>query len=206
MKSIPIKCMACDHPMQVAVVCDHCRSLAPAEQLDYFAIFGLAPEFDLDTDVLRDAYYRASRVIHPDRLATEPVDDARGLRLSAKVNEAYKVLRDPIARAGYLLELQGGASAEHDRRVAPEVLSDTLELRERIEDAGAARDAAGLAAIEREIDQKRRETEDAVTSLARKLPGDAELRDRLRVELNTIRYWHRLTEDLAAAQDVVSSG
>lgn len=205
MKSIPIKCMACDHPMQVAVVCEHCRSLAPAEELDYFAIFGLAPEYDIDPDVLREAYYRASRMIHPDRLAAGSADDALGLRLSAKVNEAYKVLSDPIARAGYLLELQGGASAEHDRRVAPEVLSETLELRERIEDAGAERDADGLAAIGREIAQKRRETEAAVTALARRLPGDSDVRDRLRVELNTIRYWHRLSEDLAAAQDVVRS-
>lgn len=206
MKSIPIKCMACDHPMQVAVVCEHCRALAPAEELDYFAIFGLAPEFDLDEQALRDAYFRASRVVHPDRLTAAPADDARSLRLSAKVNEAFKVLRDPIARAGYLLELRGGASAEHDRRVAPEVLSETLELRERIESADLARDAAELAALEREIAHKRRATEEAVTALARRLPGDAGVRDQLRVELNTVRYWQRLAEDLAAAQDAVGSG
>ncbi len=194
MKVIPSKCATCDHPKELAVICAHCRTLADPERLDFFELLGLAREFDLDPQELRAAYFRVSRQIHPDRVTPDSAD--RGQRTSARVNEAYHVLGDPVARAGYLLELAGGDSAQSDRTVPPEALAETLEIREELD---AATDDAQRNSVRQRVAARHAELLERVSSLARELPGDDDLRRRLRSELNTIRYFQRLLESAEAA-------
>lgn len=180
--------------MELAVICAHCRTLADAEQLDYFELLDLPRSFDLDLEALRAAYFRVSRQIHPDRVTPDSI--ARGQRTSARVNEAYQVLSDPVARAGYLLELAGGESAQSDRAVPPEVLAETLEIREELD---SQPDDARRADIQARITARHAELLRSVGESARALPGDEPLRRRLRSELNALRYFQRLLEATEAA-------
>lgn len=171
-----------------------------AGNADYFVLMGLARGFDLDVAELRRRYLEIHRRIHPDALAgqSEAVREA-GLAAASRVNEAYETLRDPVRRAEYLLVTSGGKSAAEDKRVPPEVLTQTLMLREEIEEIRAAGgDAERMAAIRREVLEQKGEIEGRIAELARRVArgGTDGDRDELRLELNAIKYSANLLSQL----------
>ncbi len=176
--------------MNTPLVCDGCHRLYPADGLNHFELFGLAPTFDLDVALLRQRYLHVSRGTHPDHQASG--DPQTALHLSAQINEAFRVLNDPQLRADYLLELSGGPSAAADKAVPPEVLSATLRLREEIADAKAAGDAAALERCRAEVEHRAAQALEQAAVDARRLPGTAADRARLRATLNALKYYQRL--------------
>ena len=74
---------------------------------DYFETFGLDRRLGLDTAALQRRFYELSRQWHPDfHQSAPPAEQARALEASARVNAAYRALRDPIARVEYLIRLE----------------------------------------------------------------------------------------------------
>jgi molecular chaperone HscB len=188
----PAKCDACDNAPARPLYCDACHTLHVAAYVDHFQALGLAREYDVDAGLVRRRYLAASRALHPDRLGGTP--DADALRAAARLNEAQRVLADPVLRAEYLLELAGGPSAAVDKRVPPEVLAETLERRETIDALRAENDSAGMDALIAEIERERSGRLAEIAALARKLPGDAALHGELRLQLNALKYQTRLLE------------
>src|SRR5437773_7870226 len=139
---------------------------------NYFELFGLPQRFGCDPGSLEDAYRRLQTEVHPDRFASGSDQEKRlALQSSARVNEAYRALKDPVERAQYLLSLHGiDALAETDTQLPLEFLERQLERRERAAEAVAAKDSRGLAAIAAEVCAEAAELEAA---LAQKL--DVEL-------------------------------
>ena len=188
------KCQTCDGPMDSPLFCDNCRSLYPAEGLNHFELLGLEPNYDLDADALRQKYFQVSRGVHPDRHGT--TDEATvSLRLSAQLNEAHRVLSNPVLRAEYLLELVGGPSAAQDKGALDGVLANTLMLREEITAAKATADAQALEKCRAAIRQACESTQTQIPNLARQLPGDENTRKQLRATLNSIKYYQRLLQE-----------
>ena len=112
---------------------------------NHFARLGLPRRFALDAAELERQYLARSRAVHPDyHAAGSSADLAASLELSAALNEAYNTLRDPFARADYLLGLEGGPSAAEQKQMPPAFLAEMLEARERVEEAKAG----GLAEFE----------------------------------------------------------
>lgn len=194
---MPVKCGSCDRPMDVPVFCGNCSTLAVASESDYFRLLNVPRQFDVDARRLREAYLNLSRVIHPDRFAGGSEDVAQlSLRVSSQVNRAYEVLSDPLRRAEYLLELSGGKSASEDKSVSAEVLAETLELREEIDDARSRDDREALARIRERLHTRCAARADEIAMLARGLPGDDDLRSRLRRFLNDVKYDLRMLEQV----------
>lgn len=190
-----LRCTRCDRPMDSPVFCAACVCLYPADGMDYFEIFGLPRAFDLDAAALRSAYLGLARSVHPDKIAAASPEAARmSMRLSAQLNEAFETLRDPIRRADYLLERCGGDTAVQDKTVPQDVLSETLMLREEIEEARAAGDESALAALKARVRERYDAGSARVAELARGLPGDEPLRSALRQALNAHRYYQRMLE------------
>jgi molecular chaperone HscB len=114
---------------------------------DHFERLGLPRRFAVDPAAVEREYLTRSRAVHPDyHAAGSSADLAASLELSAAVNEAYNTLRDPFARAEYLLALGGGPSAAEHKQMPPAFLAEMLELRERVEQARAG-GAAGEAEV-----------------------------------------------------------
>lgn len=195
-KAMPAKCRSCNRPMYSPLFCADCRTLHPAEGVDHFALLGLPAVYDVDSADLRTVYLRCSREIHPDRHGTCAADAALSLRSSARLNEAYRVLNDPVLRAEYLLELFGGASSAEDKSVPEGVLAQALILREEIEEARAAGDAVSLANYVRQVHELYEQAVGRLGELARQLPGTDDLRRSLRQTLNAIRYHQKLLEQI----------
>jgi len=116
---------------------------------NHFELFGLPERFRFDPELLDRAYRELQGEVHPDRHATAGDTQRRlALQSSARVNEAYRTLKDPVARAQYLLSLHGiDASAEGDSALPFDFLERQLERREDASAAMEAGDAPALAAL-----------------------------------------------------------
>nr|VZI15690.1 unnamed protein product [Spirometra erinaceieuropaei] len=91
---------------------------------------------DIDTQELTRKKRSLQKAFHPDRL-TRLVKDEQVIAadLSAKINEAYKILVDPISRAEYILSLQGGSTPEKEAEsVDKDFLIEIMELSEKLEE------------------------------------------------------------------------
>jgi molecular chaperone HscB len=123
--------------------------------MDYFEIFSLPPHLTLDTAALEKSFYALSRKLHPDRFASKsPAEQQAALAESSRLNDAYRTLKDPIARTEYLLSLEGvqleeqssaataaaRATGTQKKQVVPEdLLEEAFELNMQLEEMRAAK-------------------------------------------------------------------
>lgn len=100
--------------------------------MDYFEIFSLPPHLVIDTAALEKSFYALSRKLHPDRFASKPAaEQAAALAESSNLNDAYRTLKDPIARTEYLLKLEG-IELEEQSKAATEVARTTGVAKKQI--------------------------------------------------------------------------
>lgn len=164
---------------------------------DYFALFGLPRRYRFDGAQLDAAYRALQRGVHPDRYAAAGETERRlALQSSARVNEAYRALKDPVSRAQYLLSLQGiDALAETDTALRPEFLQQQLARREEIAEAQVECDTAKLGSL---LDAARQDIAALDVELAERLDTDNDLaaaRDKVR----ELRFVTKVATDIEAA-------
>lgn len=188
-------CPKCGAARNSPAVCLSCGAIFPVSSgTDPFALLGLPRSFALDEPVLHSAYRALSRAVHPDRFAQQGADAvARAMRVSAAVNEAHDVLRDPLRRADYLLTLAGGPSALEERGVPGDLLAEVMTRREAIDAAREGGDRATLEQIHGEVARQREAALAEVARLAGFLPGASlAQRQELRRRLNSMKYYDNL--------------
>jgi molecular chaperone HscB len=115
---------------------------------NYFTLFGLPTQFDVDLTLLDTRYRKIQTEVHPDKFVTaSPAERLQSMQKATLANEAYQTLKNPTERAKHLLALQGIASLEESNTAMPtDFLMAQMEWRERIEDAKMAKDVAALDA------------------------------------------------------------
>ena len=162
---------------------------------NHFALFGLPERFALDGAALDAAYRRLQSEVHPDRYAHGTDAERRlALQASARVNEAYRALREPVTRAEYLLTLHGiDARDETDTRLPLDFLERQLERREEAAEAASAHDARTLAAI---VDGVRTEARELQAVLVQLLDERLDY-GAARGVVRELRFLHKVNEDLA---------
>jgi molecular chaperone HscB len=114
---------------------------------DYFAFFGLPRKLTLDLADLELRFHSLSWKLHPDNFARAS-DDERQLSLdrSSQLNDAYRTLRDPVARVEYLLGLAGmRREGQKKQQAPPELLEEVFELNESLDELRDARASRGGA-------------------------------------------------------------
>jgi molecular chaperone HscB len=116
---------------------------------NHFELFELAPGYALDMAALESAYRDIQTRVHPDRFAHAGDAERRAsMQWTTRVNEAYRTLKSPVRRAKYLLELNGvDVAFETNTSMPADFLMKQMELREALEQAGRAKDAAALDAL-----------------------------------------------------------
>ena len=106
----------------------------PAET-DHFAFFALPRKMAIDESDLESKYYELSRKLHPDFFMNAPASKRiLSLEGSARLNEAYKALKDPIQRAVYLVEIESGKLEENDSKPPADMLEEILDAQEAVVD------------------------------------------------------------------------
>jgi len=124
--------------------------------MDYFEVFGLKRHLRIDTAALEKAFYAQSRKLHPDRFAARPLaEQEAALAESSRLNDAYRTLKDPIARTQYLLSLEGieleeqskaatdaarASGTEKKQLIPPELLEEVFDLNMQLMELKAAKE------------------------------------------------------------------
>lgn len=121
---------------------------------DHFALFGLPRRYALDLDPLARRYHELQARVHPDRHAHLSDAERRlAMQWTTRLNEAYRVLRQPLSRAKYLLGLSG-IDAEGGREMSREFLVGQMASREAVAEARASRDLGRLEALHEQLQRQ----------------------------------------------------
>jgi len=147
-----------------------------------------AAPFTIDLAALKKEFLQLQSRAHPD--LHPPSSKKRAEALSARINEAYKTLQNPLLRAQYLLSLRGIETAEDESAKVDdaELLMEVLDAREAIEDAESEEDLVGL----REVNEGRIRVSEGVLEEAFKR-DDVE---GARGESVRLRYWVNIRESI----------
>lgn len=141
-------------------------------RMTYFSLFSLPRHLNIDPAALEKAFYSQSRRLHPDRFAARPAtEQAEALARSSALNDAYRTLRDPVARTEYLLRLEGVQLEEQSRQATdaarasggekkqiapPDLLEEAFELNMQLEEMRLAKQAGEKdEAVERDLQAAR---------------------------------------------------
>jgi len=166
---------------------------------NHFELFGLAPSFALDAGALDRAFRELQAQVHPDRFAQAGDAERRAsMQWSTRANEAYRLLRDPVERARYLLELHGvDTGFDTDTAMPGDFLARQIELREALEEAKHKRDAAALEAMKRSLAASSRALQAELASRIDRAQDYAGATGALR----QLQFLKRLAEEVDAAGD-----
>jgi len=109
---------------------------------NYFKLFALEIQFEVDTSALSHAFLTLQGQWHPDRFASSSDKERRiSMQNTSFINSAYTVLTTPRLRARYLLELSNVSfNDEIETSRDPVFLMQQMEVRESIEDVVDAKE------------------------------------------------------------------
>ncbi len=124
------------------------NSTASDAEQTYFDMFSLPRKLTIDTAALERDFYKLSRQLHPDLYARKSAEEqAWSLRQSSLLNDAYRTLKDPVARTAYLLKLEGIRMEDENtedrdprakqNRVPADLLEEVFELNMQLEEMRA---------------------------------------------------------------------
>lgn len=142
-------CWSCGS-MRAAHFCQSCGLVQPATPVDYFQFFGLDRKLHLDVATLERDFYALSRKLHPDLHASDADEQQKwSLEKSSQLNDAYRTLKDPLARTEYLLRLEGvdfdeqstqateaarASGTAKKQMVPPDMLEEVFEMNMQLEE------------------------------------------------------------------------
>jgi len=168
---------------------------------NFFALFDLPVSFDVDLNALSARYREAQRAAHPDKFANASETERRlSVQIAARINEAYRVLKDPLSRGRYLLELHGVALNDTDTAFDGAFLMEQMELRERLADVKNSADPVQQLRII--ADDIIAHDKSLVTQLASLLSeASTESLQQARDVSRKLQFFRRLNEEVETLED-----
>src|SRR5690242_16109272 len=175
-------------------------TLATTRNDDYFALFGMPRKLWIEMSELEQKFLQMSWKLHPDNFVKASEEERElSLKRSSELNDAYRTLRDPIARFEYLLAIEGERKeGEKKQQAPPELLEEVFELNESLDELREAKasgeDLAGLKArlesAEKSFQGKLSEVDGELQATAREwdaaLQGDAATQKKIMARLNEL--------------------
>jgi molecular chaperone HscB len=164
-----------------------------------FELLGAKQGFDLDLSVLEKRHREISRALHPDKHAQASASERRAaLEKAAAVNEAWRILRDPVRRAEALFRLAGIAVGEtNEPKATPDFLMEVMEQREALAEARAAKNMTKVEELAAEMKARAREAE---AKLAKGFANGG-AKEPLLPLLGELRYYKRFLEEVRAIEE-----
>ena len=172
--------------------------------MDPFAVLGLPRRFGIDLKEAESRHLELSKALHPDRYSSSGAGERRlSLTRAVEVNEAWRILRDPIKRAEAFLKLSGlenEVGETREPKPSGAFLMEVMEAREQLDEAKSARDAGAIAKIVAEAKAQFRDTEAELARMIDASDSPEKLRAAIPV-LGRLRYAARFLEEARNAED-----
>jgi len=177
--------------------------------MDYFCLLGLPRRLVIDADLLRTHYYARARDRHPDRNSRDAAFRESTATLStAELTQAYRTLRDPIARARHWLELEGESLRDQDNRVPTHIANICFATHELLQSRPSMAAGDRLPRLRDQHQQVDRARHHLLGELEKDfLQCDAAIvepslqRSRLRDRLLQLTYVDKLLGDIGQAME-----
>ncbi len=164
----------------------------------HFELFALPEQYTLDKQVLDVRYRELQRATHPDRFASGSDQERRiSMQHAAQINEAYQVLKDPVQRGRYLLELRGhNIDDEKSTTRDGGFLMQQMEFREMLDEVPDQPDPLQA------LDSLAKRVRDSADSLESALAGylDSDTPEHIQAAIDTVlkmQFYKRLDNELA---------
>lgn len=170
--------------------------------MNFFTLFGLPEQFQLDKGHLAQVYKSLAQVTHPDKFSTASEQQKlMSVQKNAQVNDGYAVLKNPLTRAEHMLELRG-LSLQHETKTLqePAFLMQQMEWREQLEDAQHAKDPmTELASLEKELAGHTAEHYKALEDLL--ATNDETNNQKAAAEVRKLKFMHKLQSEIARKEE-----
>jgi len=169
--------------------------------LNYYELFDLPVNFGVDRAILDEHFRNLQRTFHPDKYANASDREKRlAVQQAAHINEAFQILKNPIKRARYLLELKDILVDDQQSSMDEAFLMEQMELREALQEARHSDDPQGsLMHLMQDIEGR-------INSLTGELAGlfEKDSPESLAQAVNTIgkmQFVDRLREEIEEIED-----
>jgi molecular chaperone HscB len=168
--------------------------------MKFYEALGLEPKLALDPDDLKTRFYDRSRQWHPDRFSRASSEEKlRSEEMTAVLNDAFRTLRDPVARAEYFLRESG---LELSKDAPPELLEEVFELNMALEELRGGDESARtqLMAAQERFTGMLGDADASLSGLFARYDEkpDQALLDQIRAVLNRRKYVSNLVRDVSA--------
>ena len=123
-----------------------------------FALFDLPVAFQVDSALLNERYLALQKSLHPDNFSAASAQEQRlAIQKSAEINDALRILKDPITRADSIIAINTGEAENPEEKSNNDIdfLMQQMEWRETLENIENRKDTDELTAFTQEINQIR---------------------------------------------------
>ena len=175
---------------------------------DHFEVLGLTRAYHVDAADLERRYLALQKETHPDRFAKAlPRERMEAVVRNTELNDAYKVLKNDIKRAEYILRLEGidlgeekpqsTTAATKQLVVDPKLLMEVMELREALAEARSDKDEAKVAELTADVKTRKaaamKIVDEGFTAYEK---GDKAKLDAIARALVSLRYYARFMDEV----------
>jgi molecular chaperone HscB len=175
---------------------------------DPFDTLGLEPRFELASSALESRQRDLSRALHPDRHASSGAAERRqALSRAIEVNDAVRVLKNPLRRADALLRRHGVLFDERDpgAQDSPAILMEVLEQREELTAALRSRNVGEVERLAKSFQERESallaELAQSFAALPKERAWQREEVAGIAQKLGELRYVERLLAEAHSIQD-----
>ena len=194
---------------EISFFCKKCDAIKHPDtfnKVSHYRLLSVPERFSVDKKQVELSMKNLQKILHPDKFSSAGQmkrEKEYAEEISARVNEAYGKLRDPLLRAKYLFGLKTGAAYdgteetekngdEAREEVPPELLFLVMEVREAIEEADE--DGEELIKLKEENEERMEEAERRVgEALDDEVEFDAEKARKAIVELT---YFEKIRKEI----------
>jgi molecular chaperone HscB len=173
----PLVCWSCHERTLGTHFCSSCgKMLQVPEKSDYFAMFEIPRKLWIEMDGLEKKFLQLSWKLHPDKYVNAtPEEREISLKRSSELNDAYRTLREPVARVEYLLAIEGARiEGKNKQQAPPELLEEVFELNESLDELREVRASEGDASsLKQRLESAQKNFQEKLTEVDAELQGAA---------------------------------
>ena len=166
-----------------------------------FALFDLPVVFQVDSALLNERYLALQKSLHPDNFSAASAQEQRlAIQKSAEINDALRILKDPIARADSIIAINTGETENPEEKSNNDIdfLMQQMEWRETLENIENRKDTDELTAFAQEINQIRHAI---LSELSTAL--DAQQWDIARAITDKLRFIKKLQTEIERVEETL---
>ena len=167
-------------------------------QSNDFELFGLTQKFNQRHADIDAKWKELQREAHPDRFAAQGASAQRiAMQWSVRINEAYQRLKNPLARASYLCELNGvPVNAENNTAMPVDFLMQQIEWREALDSATTAQEISEIALQAKEYGREK------LQKIEHSIDSDSDFRHAVE-QVRSLMFVERFAQEIESRLDLL---